>query len=68
MVVVVATPHGGFSALRDAAPRAGLPHCLVADEGRTEVAPGTETTVLAVGPGEVSRADATTTGRLWLLR
>ena len=67
MVVVVATPHGGFSALRDAAPRAGLPHCLVVDEGRTEVAPGTET-VLAVGPGEVSRADATTTGRLWLLR
>ena len=67
VVVVVAAPHEGLSALRDAAPRAGLPHCLVADAGRTEVAPGTET-VLAVGPGEVSRADATTTGRLRLLR
>ena len=67
VVVVVAAPHEGLSALRDAAPRAGLPHCLVAGAGRTEVAPGTET-VLAVGPGEVSRADATTTGRLRLLR
>ena len=65
-MIVVAAPHGGLAALRDAASTAGLPHCLVADAGRTEVAPGTET-VLAVGPGEVSRVDAIT-GRLRLLR
>ena len=65
-MIVVAAPHEGLSALRDAASNAGLPHCLVADAGRTEVAPGTET-VLAVGPGEVSRVDAIT-GRLRLLR
>ena len=65
-MIVVAAPHEGLSALRDAASTAGLPHCLVADAGRTEVEPGTET-VLAVGPGEVSRVDAIT-GRLRLLR
>merc|ERR1739841_175759 len=65
-MIVVAAPHEGLSALRDAASNAGLPHCLVADAGRTEVEPGTET-VLAVGPGEVSRVDAIT-GRLRLLR
>lgn len=66
-VVVVAAPDAGFlRRARDAAARAGLPHCLVADAGRTEVAPGTET-VLAVGPGEVSRVDAIT-GQLRLLR
>ena len=32
-VVVVAAPHEGLSALRDAASSAGLPHCLVADAG-----------------------------------
>ena len=37
----------------------GLPTCLVADAGRTEVAPGTET-VLGVGPGEVSVVDQIT--------
>ena len=66
-VVVVAAPDADFlRRARDAAARAGLPYCLVADAGRTEVAPGTET-VLAVGPGEVSRVDAIT-GQLRLLR
>ena len=47
------------------AKKAGLPAYLVADAGRTQVAPGSKT-VLAIGPGPKSALDAIT-GTLKLL-
>ena len=69
-VIVVQTPaDAGADYLRrarNAAAASGLPAALIADAGRTEVAPGTET-VLAVGPGPVDDVDAIT-GALALLK
>lgn len=68
VVVVRAPDHAGPAFLYDRAEQAtnlGLPTYLVADAGRTEVAPGSET-VLAVGPGPAQTVDAIT-GDLRLL-
>ncbi|RNF26755.1 peptidyl-tRNA hydrolase, PTH2 family [Trypanosoma conorhini] len=48
-----------------AAKEAGLPHALVRDAGRTQIAPGSKT-VLAVGPAPVKLVDCVT-GRFKLL-
>ena len=37
--------------LREKAISAGLASCVIADAGRTQIAPGSKT-VLAIGPGE----------------
>jgi len=51
--------------LAQLARRMGLNHCLVADAGRTQIAPGSKT-VLAVGPDDTDAIDALT-GTLKLL-
>lgn len=68
VVVVRAPEHAGPAFLHERAEQAtslGLPTFLVADAGRTQVAPGSET-VLAVGPGPAQTVDAIT-GDLRLL-
>ncbi len=48
-----------LQALAQAAREADLPHYLVRDAGRTQVAPGSQT-VLAIGPGPVEAIDKIT--------
>ena len=63
--VIVVQHDGCLRSLHAAAVAANLNTSLIADAGRTEVAPGTET-VLGVGPGPADDVDAIT-GRLKLL-
>jgi PTH2 family peptidyl-tRNA hydrolase len=64
-VVVLRADSAFIYDARSKATGARLPHCLVADAGRTEVAPGSET-VLGIGPGPADAIDAIT-GELSLL-
>lgn len=67
LVVLEATGDASFLHAKEAAAKAArLPTCLVADAGRTEVLPGTET-VLAVGPGPADAIDRIS-GQLHLLQ
>ena len=63
--VIVVQHDGCLRTLHAAAVAANLNTSLIADAGRTEVAPGTET-VLGVGPAPADDVDAIT-GRLKLL-
>eukprot|EP00889_Picochlorum_renovo_P001815 jgi/Picre1/28845/NNA_004242.t1 len=63
--VCLQAPQVQMLELAQLARRMGLNHCLVADAGRTQIAPGSKT-VLAVGPDDTDAIDALT-GTLKLL-
>jgi PTH2 family peptidyl-tRNA hydrolase len=60
--VVLRSPDDELESLRREAERAGLPHKLVEDAGKTELKPGTQT-ALGIGPARPAKID-TVTGHL----